>query len=126
MVPPVTKPTALPAGRPSRSTTHASVTSSIAEWAGVSSRSPEFWSHALTSQSTASAAGWVPPMTKPKNRPPGIAVSPGSHASASSSTTATGSVGPSCRCRSSRSSICSAVMAGGTGRAARESSHPRA
>jgi hypothetical protein len=126
IVPPVTNPTALPAGRPSSSTTQASATSSTAECAGVNIRSPEFWSHTLTSQSTASAAGCVPPMTNPKNRPPGVAVSPGSHASASSSTTAAGSVGPSWRRRSRRPSISSAVMAGGTGRAARESSHPSA
>ena len=83
-----------PAARAGRAAS-VSVSSSIAEWAGVSTRRPAFWSHALTSQSTASAAGWVPPMTKPKNRPPGIAVRPGSQAAASSSTTAAGSVGPS-------------------------------
>ena len=90
IVPPVTKPTALPGGSPSRSSSQVSVSSSTAEWAGVRTRRPEFWSQALTSQSTARAAGWVPPMTKPKNRPPGIAVSPGSHAAASSSTTCGG------------------------------------
>ena len=52
------------------------MTSSTAEWAGVTARIPAFWSQALTSQSAASAAGWVPPMTKPKKRPDGIAVSP--------------------------------------------------
>ena len=40
-------------------------------------RSPQFWSQALTSQSAASAAGCVPPITKPKKRPLGIAGEPG-------------------------------------------------
>ena len=88
MVPPVTNPTALPAGqaragrapRPRRRPRPRCA-------AGVTVRSPAFWSHALVSQSAASAAGWVPPITNPKNRPDGIAVSPGSQASASRSTT---------------------------------------
>ena len=52
--------------------------SSIAAVAGVAKRSPAFWSQALTSQSAASAAGSVPPMTQPKKRPDGMAISPGS------------------------------------------------
>ena len=95
MVPPVTNPIALPGGRPSRSRTHVSAQSSTAVWAGVTVRSPAFWSQAEVSQSAAIAAGWVPPMTNPKNRPDGIAVSPGSHAFASRSMTSAGSVGPS-------------------------------
>jgi hypothetical protein len=39
---------------------------------------PVFWSHALTSQSAPRAAGRVPPITQPKKRPDGIAISPGS------------------------------------------------
>ena len=65
IVPPVTNPTAPPAGRPRSWVSQGPVTSSMAELAGVSLRSPEFWSQALTSQSAASAAGWVPPITKP-------------------------------------------------------------
>ena len=87
MVPPVTKPTAPPAGRPSRSSTHASAMSSTAVAAGVTARMPAFWSHAEVSQSAAIAAGCVPPITNPKNRPEGIAVRPGSAAWASRSTT---------------------------------------
>ena len=66
----------------------------MAAAAGVTARSPAFWSQALTSQSAASAAGCVPPITKPKKRPDGIAVSPGSHAVASWSMTSAGSVRP--------------------------------
>ena len=40
-------------------------TSSTAAVAGVGWRDPVFWSHAATSQSAASAAGYAPPMTKP-------------------------------------------------------------
>jgi hypothetical protein len=69
MVPPVTNPTALSAGSPRRSVTHAPATSSTAVVAGVTVRSPAFWSQAETSQSVAAAAGCVPPMTNPKNRP---------------------------------------------------------
>ena len=43
----------------------------MAAVAGVAKRSPAFWSQALTSQSAARAAGSVPPMTQPKNRPHG-------------------------------------------------------
>ena len=39
--------------------------SSTAECAGVSRRSVAFWSQVLTSQSAASAAGCVPPITIP-------------------------------------------------------------
>ena len=72
IVAPVTKPTALPSGSPSRSSSQALATSSTALCAGVTRRRPEFWSQALTSQSAARAAGWVPPMTNPKKRPDGI------------------------------------------------------
>ena len=61
----MTNPTAPVAGSPSRSSSHALVTSSTAVWAGVTVRSAEFWSHELVSQSAASAAGWLPPMTMP-------------------------------------------------------------
>lgn len=65
MVAPVVKPTALSPGRPSRSSSHAPATSSTAAYAGEAARSTQFWSQALTSQSAASAAGSVPPITKP-------------------------------------------------------------
>src|SRR5919107_4332302 len=122
IVPPVTKPTALSGGRPSRSVSQPSTTSSTAAGAGVRVRSPEFWSHALVSQSAASAAGCVPPMTMPKNRPDGIAVRPGSHACVSRSTTLAGSVGPSGRSVPSAATTSSADTCGGTGRSWSESS----
>ena len=78
MVAPVTKPTSAPAGSPSSSSSQAPAASSIAAVAGVANRSAVFWSQALTSQSAARAAGSVPPMTQPKNRPDGMAISPGS------------------------------------------------
>jgi hypothetical protein len=65
MVAPVVKPTAVPRGRPSSSVTQLAAASSTAAWAGVTWRIALFWSHALVSQSAPSAAGSVPPMTKP-------------------------------------------------------------
>ena len=66
-----------------------------------------FWSQPPTSQSAASAAGCEPPTTKPKNRPDGIAVSPGSQAPASRSTTWSAGDGPSGRSRPSASATSS-------------------
>ena len=51
VVAPVTKPTALPAGSPRRSTSQALAISSTAVCAGVTARSRQFWSHAVTNQS---------------------------------------------------------------------------
>ena len=68
---------------------------------GVANRRPVFWSQALTSQSVASAAGSVPPITQPKKRPDPMAISPGSAAAASRSTTSR-RVGGSVRQRSRR------------------------
>ncbi len=123
IVPPVTNPTALSAGRPSRSSSQADATSSTAVCAGVTVRRPEFWSHALTSQSAASAAGCEPPMTKPKNRPDGMAVSPGSAARASSATTSGAGVGPSGSSVPSAATTWSADARGGTGRVGSDASH---
>ena len=67
-------------GRPSSSSTHLPATASSADVAGVGSASPVFWSHAETSQSTASDAGTAPPTTKPNHRPEPIATRPGSAA----------------------------------------------
>ena len=53
-------------GRPSRSSSHAAATSSIAAAAGDMTCRAVFWSQADTSQSAASAAGSAPPVTKPK------------------------------------------------------------
>ena len=75
---------------------------------------PAFWSHALTSQSAASAAGSVPPMTHPKNRPDWIAISPGSVARAICSTTAVGAVGPCGSGPPTSASTVSTDSAGGT------------
>ena len=69
MHPPVTKPTADPAGSPSRSTTQlAGDRLGGHHRRGRPRRRPAFWSHAETSQSAPSAAGSVPPMTNPKKR----------------------------------------------------------
>ena len=78
MVAPVAKPTSDSAGSPSSSSSQLPAASSMAAVAGVAKRSPAFWSQALTSQSAASAAGSVPPMTQPKNLPEGMAIRPGS------------------------------------------------
>ena len=125
MVPPVTKAPPVPSGRPSRSSTHRSATSSTAVAAGVTVRSPAFWSHAEVNQSAAMAAGCVPPMTNPKNRPDGIAVSPGSTAWASMSTTATGSVGPSGSSAPRAATTSASEAVGGTARSGRVPSHLR-
>jgi hypothetical protein len=61
--PPVTKPTLASSGRPNRSVSHRPASSSTAASAGLAIHSPAFWSHAEVSQSAASAAGWLPPMT---------------------------------------------------------------
>jgi hypothetical protein len=126
IVPPVTKPTALSGGSPSRSRSQELATSSTALCAGVRSRRPLFWSQALTSQSAASAAGWVPPMTKPKNRPDGIALSPGSQAATSRSTTSAALVGPSASSCPSAAATSATEAWPGTGRLSSEVSQSRA
>ena len=123
MVAPVVKPTSEPGGSPSSSSSHRAAASSAAAAAGVASRMPEFWSQALTSQSAASAAGRVPPITQPKNRPDGIAIRPGSASAASSSITAAGSVGPSGSGAEKSSVSSSAVRRGPTGRVGTDASH---
>ena len=65
LVAPVTNPTPLSPGRPSRLSSQLAATSSTAAVAGVGWRDPVFWSHAATSQSAATAAGYAPPITKP-------------------------------------------------------------
>ena len=77
IIAPVTKPTAALAGKPSRSRSHSLATHSAPAAAGDITSRPAFWSHIEVSQSAASAAGSVPPITQPKNRPDGIATSPG-------------------------------------------------
>ena len=61
----VVNPTSLPAGIPSRSTSHSPASSSTATPPGVIVRNAAFWSHVETSQSAASATGCVPPITQP-------------------------------------------------------------
>ena len=73
------------------------------------------------SQSAATVTGSAPPMTKPKNRPDGIAMIPGSDASISSEMTFAASVacsgsGPPSAVLSSSTDAC-----GGTGRSSSES-----
>ena len=63
---PVTKANEECGGRPRSSSTQRPVTASSADVAGVTSARPVFWSQVETSQSAASDAGSVPPMTKPK------------------------------------------------------------
>jgi hypothetical protein len=126
IVAPVVNETAASLGRPSRSRNHVPAVSSRATTPGVGDRMPAFWSHALTSQSAASAAGRVPPMTHPKNRPDWIAMSPGSTVRTMSSTTSVGSLGasgspPSSAARSGSTSVC-----GPTGRRSSDPSHSRA
>ena len=75
------------AGSPSSSTSQRPATSSKAAAAGVGSARPAFWSHAVVSQSAAIAAGWAPPITKPKKRGELIAVSPGAASRTSSAMT---------------------------------------
>ena len=72
------------------------------------------------SQSAATETGSAPPMTKPKNRPDGIAMIPGSAASISSATTCAESVacsgsGPPSAALSSSTDAC-----GGIGRSSSE------
>ena len=87
---------------------------------------PAFWSQALTSQSAASAAGSVPPITQPKNRPDGIAIRPSSTPSASRSTAAAGSLGPSGMVSPKALTSSSAPRRGGIGRSGIEASQLRA
>jgi hypothetical protein len=90
IVAPVTKPTSASAGSPSRSSSQPAAACSTAVVPGVAKRIAVFWSQLLTSQSAPSAAGSVPPMTQPKNRPDGIAIRPGLDQPASTSTTFAG------------------------------------
>ena len=88
--------------------------------------SPAFWSQALVSQSAASAAGTLPPMTNPKKRGPAVAMRPPSALAARASTTSTGSSpdsgsGPPNRRRSSSSGT-----VGATGRSGRPATKARA
>ena len=115
IVPPVTNPTSDVDGSPSRSSSQLAATSSVAAEPGVTNRMPVFWSQALTSQSAPSAAGSVPPITQPKNRPDAIAISAGSTLRASRSMTSAGSVGPSGSSPPSAATTWSAVACGGTG-----------
>ena len=62
----VTNPTAARVGNPRASRTQRSVTASIAAPAGDDIRLYTVWSQVDTSQSAASAAGSVPPTTRPK------------------------------------------------------------
>ena len=62
---PVHRPAAVPSGRPSSSRHHSVAVRSAAAAAGDITCSAVFWSHADVSQSAASAAGSVPPVTKP-------------------------------------------------------------
>jgi len=71
------------------------VTSSSAAPIGQIADMPASWSHAPASQCAASAAGKVPPTTKPKKRPPAVAVVAGEPISSSTARTVEGSVGPS-------------------------------
>src|ERR1700731_65856 len=79
------------AGRPNSSLSQRPATSSITATAGPQAWIAAFWSHAAVSQSAASAAGSVPPMTQPKKRPPLLPRMPPAMSAASSSITCAGS-----------------------------------
>src|SRR5882724_4134325 len=85
--PPVTIPIPVPAGSPNSPVNQAITVSSTTAAAGESTKRPAFWSHALVSQSAPTAAGRLPPITKPKNRGPAVPTNPGSARFASSSIT---------------------------------------
>ena len=62
----VPKPTALPAGRSSASSTQRAAVFSIVAAAGELSKEEAHWSQAIARRSAAAATGWLAPMTKPK------------------------------------------------------------
>src|SRR5665648_607842 len=88
---PVTRPTPLPVGSASRSTSQLATTSSHTAAAGEDTPDAEFWSQADAIQSAPTAAGSEPPVTKPKYRGPAVATRPGSAAATRSSITDAGS-----------------------------------
>ena len=92
MVAPVTNAPPHPAGSPSTSSSQRRETSSRTAAIGVATKSPAFWSHAAASQLAASAAGSEPPITKPKNRGPAIAMVAGEPTSSSMRMTSSGAV----------------------------------
>jgi hypothetical protein len=103
-------------GRPNRSSSQRRTTSSVCAAAGLMAHMAAFWSIADASQSPASAAGVVPPWTKPKNRGPELATMPGS-ARRNHSLTASAGGQPTSGNGSSRSAaIVSASAARLTGR----------
>jgi hypothetical protein len=63
---PVTKPLDTPSGSPSSSTSQPDATCSSAAATGEVTTENAFWSHAVASQSAATAAGSALPKTKPK------------------------------------------------------------
>src|ERR671916_136802 len=79
-------------GRRRRSSSQPVATRSAPAAAGEDTRRPAFWSHTEVSQSAARAAGSTPPITQPKNRPDGMATTPGSAPAMSASTTSSGSL----------------------------------
>src|SRR6267143_16038 len=85
--PPVTIPIPVPEDSPNSSVNQPITVSSTTAAAGESTNRPAFWSHALVSQSAPTAAGRLPPITKPKNRGPAVPTNPGSARFASSSIT---------------------------------------
>src|ERR1700682_5557944 len=56
----------------SNSLSHVPTTSSTIEAAGEHAYRAAFWSHADVSQSAANAAGKVPPIAQPNERPPAV------------------------------------------------------
>lgn len=62
----VPKPTALPSGNPSTSTTQRAAWRSIVAATGEFTYDDAHWSHASINRSAAAAAGSVAPITKPK------------------------------------------------------------
>ncbi len=117
MVAPVTTAPPVPSGSPSSSRTHSSATSSSTIAVGDCTKKAAFWSHVLTSQEAASAAGKQPPLTKPKLRPPVLATVAGDPYSCSRCSTVSALVGPGGNGPRNAFSAATALGLGATGRA---------
>ncbi len=114
IVPPVTKPATVVDGRPKSSTSQRCATCSSVAATGEAVKAPAFWSHAVASQSAATATGCEPPMTNPKNLGPAVAMVAGEPASSSNAITRSGSEGPAGSASSKRSRPMSASTSGAT------------
>ena len=85
-----------------------------------------FWSHAAASQLAPTATGRAPPVTKPKKRPPAVAIVAGEPTASSDASTAAASVGPSGIGVRSSARRSSAAGAGATARSGSVARYSRA